>query len=210
MTKEEIYLKRKKEELIRHVNKFNERNQGKYQFPIDSKNLDIENTFCNSSLCSKCGNCCSTFPCVFAPSDFLDITDINYMSKLLDTGLICLSQSEDKKVLLLRPRGLGDRELWSDLDEIKYTYDGANPCILQSSSSCLLPAIYRPTEGLLHLHRLTMYKTRDIVEEYNPYWNDLISLFSQGTFSTKLEPKYIVQQPENINRLIRSLVGHKN
>lgn len=55
-----------------------------------------------------------------------------------------------------------------------------------------------------------MYKTRDIVEEYNPYWNDLISLFSQGTFSTKLEPKYIVQQPENINRLIRSLVGHKN
>lgn len=210
MTKEEIYLKRKKEELIRHVNKFNERNRSGYQFQIDSENLDIESTFCNSHLCDKCGNCCATFPCIFAPSDFLDITDIDYMSELLDTGLICFSQSEDKKVLLLRPRGLGDKSIWSDLNEIKYTYDGANPCILQSKNGCLLPPIYRPTEGLLHLHSLTMYKTEYIEEEYRSCWDALINLIEKGTFRGELEPEYIVQKPENINRLIRSLVGHKN
>lgn len=132
------------------------------------------------------------------------------MSRLLNTGLICISQSKNEKVLLLRPRGLGDEEVWSNLNEIRYNYDGTNPCILHSSKGCLLPAIYRPTEGLLHLHTLTMYKTRDIEEEYKPYWSTLINLYSQGTFSIELEPKYIVQKPENINRLIRSLVGHKN
>ena len=97
MTKEDLYLTQKRKGLIEHASPFNGKTFGGTLFEIKEDSmgaLDIEKTFCTPSACHSCGVCCATFPCTFAPSDFLDIYDFEYMKSIIDTGLVCISYSE--------------------------------------------------------------------------------------------------------------------
>lgn len=52
------------------------------------------------------------------------------MKNILDTGLVWVSELYDSHNLIIRPRGYGDLGLVSTLDEIRYSCEGANPCIV--------------------------------------------------------------------------------
>lgn len=138
MNKEEAYIRHKKIGLLEHINSYNRKLNKPYQIPSNPEDFDIEESLCRKSLCQRCGSCCQTFPCIFAPTDFLDIENMDYMRKILNTGLLCLSKIYNSTTTIIRPRGIGDLGVVSFLDDIKYTYDGANPCILNSSNGCLL------------------------------------------------------------------------
>lgn len=204
MTKEQLYLKRKKAELINHIQAYNKRTNKNYKFSINPKNLDIESDLCDSPLCFKCGMCCLMCPCTFAPSDFIDITDINYMSRLLETGVICISESPESGLLIIRPRGWGDSYIVSTSDRIRPDNEGGNPCLLLSNNGCILPPVYRPTEGLLHFHTLTIYNEKDIEREYLVYREALLTLYEQHYY--KRIPVEEARNENNIKKLINSMI----
>lgn len=211
MTMEEKYLNHKKKGLLEHVRKFNERNHDVWQFPINENNFDIEHTFCSPDVCRDCGRCCSNFPCVFAPSDFLDITDLDYMRRLLDTEVICISEVNWDGTLVIRPRGLGDLGVVSLGSQIKL-HNRANPCMLNSRKGCLLPDMYRPSEGLLYhaieeYEHVIMYTEKNIADEYRAYNDILFTLLSE--YAYKKSSPYVAEDKENIQKLTRYMAGYK-
>lgn len=212
MTKEQIYLNHKKEILIKLVDLYNKKHSAKYQFSINNNDLDIEKTFCTSERCKKCGGCCSKFPCAFSPDDFLDINDLEYMRKILDSGVICITKSHYKKVIILRPRGEGDLGIVSLESDIEYNYHGYNRCLLKSDTGCLLSAEYRPSEGLLYLplrglmHQI-MYSETDIENDYEAYQESLEILFNEYLSKNISVPNFITK--EDVDGFTKSLVGYK-
>lgn len=213
MTREELYLIKKKQGLIAHANPFHGKTFCGTLFEINTDNiekLDIETTFCTPNICNHCGACCQTFPCVFAPSDFLDLNDIEYMKSILDTGLVCISDLYDSHTLIIRPRGYGDLWCVSTLDEIRYSYEGANPCQL-CAGGCVLSANYRPSQGLLRFAlgrgygHLNMYTDDNISQEYQKYQDVLWNLFAEYCDNDK--PAEVTE--ENVRKLTRCLAGYK-
>lgn len=215
MSLEEQYLIHKKKELIRLVNIHNNRALDLDYFEItqDYANLDIEKTFCSPSMCKKCGACCYQFPCAFAPNDFLDINNSEYMLQILKTGLVVLAVSYNRKKIYLRPRGVADEKLVSTILLNSNVADGNNPCILHSKNGCLLEPQYRPSEGLLYVHRnhfghIIMYTEDDYEEEYDKYQESLCKLFyDYGCDSIVLNQDSI---EENVKQFTKSLCGYKN
>lgn len=209
MTKEEEYIRYKKMGLLEHISSYNKKLSNPYQFQLNPDNFDIEKYLCRQSQCQHCGSCCQTFPCVFAPADFLDIENMDYMREILNTGLLCLSKVYNSTTTVIRPRGRGDLGIVSFLDEIKYTYDGSNPCILYSSNGCLLSSEYRPSQGLLYMpttySHIRMYTDEDIEKEYSAYQKILFDLFVEYVGIDN----YPNITEENVHKLIRCISGVK-
>lgn len=197
------YLEHKKKNLIRLVDNYNETESDKYKFQIkDKTTLDIEKEFCRPELCKKCGTCCYTFPCVFSPSDFLDISDTDYMKSILNTGLICISalydEFDSRQTFVLRPRGYEEPYSIINLTgKIKcFIFDDPiNPCIFRNDfMGCLLPPVYRPSEGLLripyrgeynkkeHINMYGMWFYKEDYQEYQEYLKHLISEYKGVLF----------------------------
>lgn len=216
MTKEEIYLEHKKQNLINLVNAYNNRMKAvgqTFQFEIDSENLDIEKTFCTPEKCKGCGNCCHTCPCVFSPNDFLDINDYSYMENIFNTGIVCISPTP-RGYLVVRPRGITDEKTVSSA-QTSY-----NPCLLLGDNGCLLPPEYRPSSGLLFYpihnsnHRI-MYSYENIDDEYEKYQSLMWKYFSQ--YNNQIIPFEIVPNnntgfahhtEENAMNLAKKLAGY--
>lgn len=214
MSLEEQYLIHKKKELIKLVNIHNNRALDSDYFEITSNyaDLDIEKTFCSSSSCKKCGGaCCKQFPCAFAPNDFLDINNSEYMLNILNTGLVVLAVSYNMKNVYLRPRGLTD-EKWFSAIHLPGRLYGKNSCILHTKNGCLLEPQYRPSEGLLYIceNQIIMYTENDYEEEYGKYQELLVKLFYDYLFKDidiALDQDSI---EENVKKLTRGLCGYKN
>lgn len=207
---EKNYLNQKKKNIINHVNQIKER-YGQWAFPFDlnENTINLEDVFCNSKLCSNCGECCSKAPCIFSPYDFLDICDIDYMSNILNTGLICISKSpNDNETLILRPRGRQDgKSIYS------WTYN-RNHCVLENGKGCMLPAQYRPSQGLLQVPRddngITLHSILypDYIVEYDyiPFQNALETLIYE--YRNKPIPNYENEMEESVKTLIKSLIRY--
>lgn len=214
LTKEEIYINHKKKGLLNHIDAYNKKSDD--PFSVNKTNFDIETTLCKPNICKNCGDCCLTFPCVFSPSDFLDITDLEYMKRLLDTNLLCISDIPTRGILVIRPRGEGDFWIVSLYRDIVLNRGGYNPCILHSSKGCLLPAMNRPSEGLLHLpvtdsvEHYTLYNEWDITKEYTPYQETLLTLkemYYNIYFPNNI--RFPNVEEENIQKLARYMAGYK-
>lgn len=170
MSKEREYLEHKKKTLIDLVNNYNKRYVKEYQYEIDEDNLDIKEAFCSS--CRGCGKCCRRFPYVYSPRDFLDIIDLDYMRKILDTGVVTIVRYNNRYPLIIRNRGVLDKDSIACGD-----IDAHNPCLLLSKNGCMLPDIYRASQGLLyvigefgyiHCHK-ALYSDDDYLKEYDNY-----------------------------------------
>ena len=168
MSKEREYLEHKKKILIDLVNKYNHIYVKEYQYEIDEENLDITKAFCSN--CKGCGKCCARTPCTYSPRDFLDITDLDYMRKILDTGVVTIVRynNDDIRPLIIRNRGIEDQDSIASSDK-----DSHNPCILLGKNGCMLPDVYRGSEGLLfvigkHGHT-ALYSDEDFLKEYDKY-----------------------------------------
>lgn len=216
MSLEEQYLINKKKELIRLVNIHNEHAIGIDHFEIKSNysDLDIDKTFCSSSSCKTCGgSCCKEFPCVFAPNDFLDINNHEYILNILKTGLVVLAVSHNIKNVYLRPRGLND-EKWFSTIRLPGKHYSKNPCILHTKNGCLLESQYRPSEGLLFIcnnfNRIPIYTENQYEIEYEKYQELLVKLFYDYLYKDidiDLSQNCI---EENVKQLQKSLCGYKN
>ena len=209
MTDEKIYLKHKKEALLKLVDAYNNRVPKDKNFIVNSDDFNIEETFCTPSLCGTCGACCETFPCVFAPTDFLNLKDLEYMRGILNTGILCITKSQNGTIML-RPRGQGDVSIVSLLSEIDYNYAGNNRCILRSPTGCILPPEYRPSQGLLHyplegyFHKI-MYSDCDIERDYKEF-EDILTVLYQEYAGKRQNLKQEASEAE-VKKFIKSLVN---
>lgn len=205
---EKNYLEQKKKTILNLVNQFKEE-YGNQAFPweLTKENIKLEKVFCNSKLCSNCGDCCASAPCIFSPSDFLDISDREYMRSILDTGLVCISRSpDDDKTLVLRPRGRQDIRFLYSMTYIR------NHCILENGKGCMLPVQYRPLQGLLQIpydnkgftSHLVLYPGYQSEQDYKPYQDILKSLIYE--YQNRFIPDYEDRLEESVKKLIKSLV----
>ena len=185
----EEYIKEKLKRLIALSNK---------------KGVEDFSSFTGSEICKNCWQsdcCCNKYPCIFAPSDFLDITDIEYMKKILDTGLVCVSEARSG-FLTLRP--VGKREIYS---EPRYQN---NTCIFYHyHSGCMLDACYRPTQGLLLIpdkyHRCECLYTKDnIYEDYKNYQDILRELYEYQK-KINIQHELFNIPKEEINQLVKKI-----
>ncbi|MBR2603739.1 MAG: hypothetical protein IKE10_01765 [Bacilli bacterium] len=129
MTIEEY--KKKKEELL---------------YKLSNGLVKSENDCIKPEWCSVCkGGCCKSFPCTFSPEDFIDITNINYMKNLLETGVIVIAPLNIMHDLYcIRVKGE------KDLDSVVTGYtQKLNSCLLYTEKGCMLEYVFRPSEGLL-------------------------------------------------------------
>ena len=165
MSEERKYLEHKKKTIIDLVNKYNSTSDKEHQFEIDEENLDISKIFCFNS-CKGCGKCCGSFPCVYSPRDFLDITDLDYMRRILDTGVVSIVRYNNNYPLIIRNRGVLDEDsiACGDIDTI-------NPCILFGKNGCALSDVYRSSQGLLFViekqGHTSLYSKREYLKEYS-------------------------------------------
>lgn len=197
---EKKYLEWKRKNIINLV-------RGKYGYKeLTQDNANLEEVFCNPTLCSNCGECCHTAPCIFSPYDFLDICDIDYMKNILNTGLICISGSpDDRNTLILRPRGRAD-------DKSIYSWTTEwNPCILENGEGCMLPVQYRPCQGLLQVpherYRHTIgYSDYEVICDYRRFQEVLENL--RHECGSKVIPYYEDKMEESVKSLIKSLVRY--
>lgn len=189
------YLIYKKENLLRLVANYNKQVIEDNKFQINEEDFDIRNNFCKPEICnhrSGCFHCCVHFPCKFSPKDFLDITNIDYMRNILNTGLICIGNtSKDSKTLILRPRGYEDKKncIVSLFPFYFSLYDDElNPCVFRGDKGCLLDPEYRPSQGLLLVpvakgkyieKHFEMYDSYDCEEEYKQYQEYLEILYNE-------------------------------
>lgn len=212
MTLEEQYVAKRRKQILKLLYA----QAYKHNIRIDSSiNVgNLEKHLCNQEICSKCGSkCCNNFPCIFAPIDFVDIKNLEYMRRILNTGAVCIRLLNcNKDDLIIRVRGYADGNaiaLYTD----DYSYDyKKNRCILQNSCGCLLSLNYRPMEGIMYIPRsnewnhLTMLTIYDLEKMWKQYQDVLKQLFSEYR-AVKLP---LPEKPEeNAKKLIRSLAGYK-
>lgn len=197
MSKEREYLEHKKKTIIELVNEYNSHFVEQYHFKIDTDNLDIEKAFCSN--CIGCGECCRKCACVYSPRDFLDITDLDYMHRILDTGLITIENYLGKYPLILRNRAISDGE------KIAVTgHRGHKYCLLYSRNGCVIPHIYRASQGLLYIvhenkGHTALYKDEYYLEEYDNYdYQAALSIlyeeYKDVTMPISTEMEYVEQK----------------
>lgn len=207
MSKEREYLEHKKSTIINIVKNFNDYNNY-YQIRINKKNLDIEKMCCSSkSICSQCGECCQRGPCAYSPNDFLDITDLDYMRKILNTGVVCIVKRNNLYPLIIRNRGVYDSETISCVHPDTY-----NQCILLTKNGCMLPDVYRGSEGLLYIRKksghIIIYGSgaRGYYYEYNnPAYQESLQILYDEYFDVKIPKKSINE--ERVNEFVKCLIN---
>lgn len=169
---------------------------------------NFKESFCNSNICKVCkGSCCKRGPCIFSPYDFLNITDIDYMKGILDTGLVCISVlPENREILILRPRGIYDK------NSIFSVTTKLNPCLLCQISGCMFDEQYRPCQGLLYvpnvdrdiIHHSVIYSPDKIEDDYIKYQIYLKNLICE--YKSKDILFSYDRFEENVNNLVKKLI----
>ena len=219
MNEERRYLEHKKKTIIDLVNKYNSTSDKEHQFEIDEENLDIKKIFCSN--CKGCEKCCSKFPCVYSPRDFLDITDLNYMRKILDTGVVAIVRYNNRYPLIIRNKGIYDEDNVACRDIDRY-----NTCVLLRENGCMLPDIYRASEGLLYVRReyghIVLYDEDDYLKEYDNFayqkalkilyieYKDVVVHKTSDVIYDKEKDIFIPKEPiseEKVEQFIRCLIN---
>ena len=173
-------------------------------------NLTNNNFFNNlkSDICKNCiqGDCCcNKYPCIFSPNDFIDITNIDYMKSILDTGLIYVNIAKNSNFFTIRP--IGKREIYS---EPRYQN---NACVFYSIfTGCMLDDYMRPTQGLLLIAQKdlfskcnALYTKEDIYNDYKPYQDILKELYRyQLSINHYIEPE---EKEEKVKQLVKRITG---
>lgn len=210
MSREEKYLEHKKETLIKLVDIYNEQPFSTKPFLINHTDFNLEKTFCTPERCKDCGECCETFPCTFSPNDFLDINDLDYMRAILDTGIVCISKISTRNNYVLRVHGYADYPYVVSLTYDSILGNGYNPCLLNSKVGCLLPADYRPSEGLLYYRlengeHLSMYNKYDFAKDYDSCQEVLEVLYRE--YRQREISKKMITDEENVKRFLKCMRG---
>ena len=201
MTKEE-YLKYRKKIIIEQVNKYNKNNYYP-QFKMNENNFDIKETFCSPEYCKGCGNCCHNGPCVYSPRDFLDVTSLDYMRRILDTGVVTIVSYNIYTPLIIRNRGRIDAASIA-CDDGYY-----NPCILHTEKGCMLPEVYRASGGLLFVKNkyghIAIYSEEDYLCKYEnlDYQDSLHKLYEE--YKDVIIPQELITE-EKVEQFIKSLI----
>ena len=153
--------------------------------------------------CAKCkGDCCKHFPCAFAPEEFLNLQDKDYIRSLLETGLIIISPRK-KHILYIRPRGIYDppRMVTNLVTE-------PNPCALLRENGCILDHSFRPIGGLLTLPFCECeeyYEPKRITKDWSEYAN-YMNLLAKQCDNMYIERKNITgEDVEKYKRLLLQL-----
>lgn len=204
------YEQKRYKYIIDYINQLKEMYGDKvFPFEMTQNTVNLEKMFCNSKLCSSCGECCATAPCIFSPYDFLDIQNMEYMKNILNTGFLCISVSpNDDKTLILRPRGRKDTtSIYS------WTSSSHNHCILENGEGCMLPVQYRPFQGLMQipyvrngfLFHKNLYSDDDLEYDYKPFQQLLKTLMYE--YNSLPIPNYNNHNDmeESVKSLIKSL-----
>lgn len=213
MSKEREYLEHKKKTIIEIFNSYNHCKGEYYKSKFEENDFDITKTFCSSGQCSKCGKCCMRFPCVYSPHDFLDITDLDYMRKILDTGLVsivsCCKIDGFEGDFIIRNRGIFDSEFIA-FDNIGK--DINNPCILHTEKGCMLPDVYRASEGLLYIREgekhIVLYDEKKYNSDYLWLGADDILRVLYNEYKLVKIPKESIGE-EKVNEFIKCLINKK-
>ena len=123
--------------------------------------------------CAACTreNCCRLRPCAFAPEEFLDLTNKNYLLRLLKTRAIIIAPVGNH-TLGIRARGKNDPP--NIINNIILDY---NPCALLTEHGCTLDYTFRPVEGLLVIPDeemcLGLYEQEERENDWKAYQNYL-------------------------------------
>ena len=190
------YIDNKKDYLLKRIEDAN--------YPLIDNDLDKTLT---SNICKKClqeGCCCNKYPCIFAPSDFIDITNYKYMKRIIDSELVYVNLSKGDYYTI---RPLGKNELYN-------THYQNNTCVLYHyKKGCMLEKYLRPTQGLLYIPKkddysycTAVYTKDNIYNEYKPYQEYLRKLHE---YQKKINRDFdLFEVPEEkINTLVRSLTN---
>lgn len=190
------------EKVIRYII-----NKSKENYPLPNSTSDFYTYLSGYKCCTHCDKCCCEhFPCKYSPYDFLDITNFDYMCGILDTGLLCISESINTKELIIRPRGINDSDSIVSLTASFPFWISRNPCLLLSSTGCMLPPEFRPSEGLLYIPKSTrdhisLYSEKDLEKDYEQYQDALKALYDK--YSGKYMPK--VSSPSRVRKLTKHI-----
>ena len=179
MTYEEKYILLRKKFILKTINIHN--NTSSHQkFDINNLNFNIDEILGTPEICAKCGGaCCKHYPCLFSTNDFLDVNDIDYMSRILDTGLVCIGQSCYDNNLILRIRGIKDKK-----SIVNTRLSSENTCLLFGKEGCMLPSEFRPAEALLYYaqtidYHISIYDTADCIEDWSIHQDVLKTLYEK-------------------------------
>lgn len=215
MNEEKQYLAHKKKTLIDLVNKYNSCYVDEYKFKIDEENFDIKD-LCHPEYCEGCGKCCKRFPCVYSPNDFLDITDLDYMREILNTGVVTIVKYANRifNPLIIRNRGVHDSDYIACED-----VDCSNTCILHTEKGCMLPDVYRGSNGLLYVKtelghifgHVALYSEEyyGYLDEYanQKYQKALAQLYLE--YSKVIIPKESITE-EKVNQFVKKIIHKKS
>ena len=122
----------------------------------------------SNEKCKECkgSGCCNHYPCAFAPEEFLSLNNVDYVKKLLMTGIIIIYQL-NKNLSYIRARGKFDPPILVTNLTLSH-----NPCSLLTDNGCVLDSLFRPTEGLLLLPQYDCdeyYGPREITSDWSEY-----------------------------------------
>lgn len=166
----------------------------------------------NKNMCSECGgSCCSRYPCSFSPDDFIDVDDIDYMKKILDTGFFIIdtyfSYNPNDRVRYIRLRGSKDKNTYICND-----YISRNECIAHCEG-CIFDVYTRPTGGVLLIpksdnSKYSMCESAYSFEDKKDDWrkhqdtlNELISIYENK--------KYCMPKISKIYKLEKILINEE-
>ena len=207
MTYEDKYNQKRKKFILRIINLYN-LTSNENKFDIDKKNFDIEKTIATPEICAKCGGkCCKFFPCLYSPYDFLYVDNVEYMSNILDTGLLCIAQSCYDTNLVIRPRGIKDKK-----NIVSTRLPHENQCILFGETGCMLSSNYRPAEALLYYakskdYHIPIYDTYECVEDWAMHQEVLNKLYD--IYKNIKSPVLSNPEPEQVLKLTKRIAGYK-
>lgn len=210
MNKEELYIEKRKRVIRRRIEAFN-RVHPHTPLTLPQVTTNFFYSLTNNKACSKCtARCCISFPCAYSPNDFLDLNDLEYMSSILDLGLLCISETSYRSCRIIRPRGLNDSNRVVSMYK-DYCHNIINPCILQNAKGCMFSPFHRPSEGLLYIpitenDHIEAYNVDILEEEYMPYQESLQKLYDKYYYMEVPKAKPTKRQ---VRILTRKIMGYK-
>lgn len=125
------------------------------------------------------------------------------MRKILNTGVVSIVAYNHAFPLIIRNRGIFDSEyvVCDDIDKI-------NPCILHTENGCMLPDVYRASEGLLYLsiddYHEVLYSQEDMIHEYYNQRESLRALYNEYK-GVKIPKKSVTE--ERVKEFIKCLIN---
>lgn len=173
-----------------------------YKKITGKKDFNKENA-CYLEGCIRCnGACCRNFPCSFSPDDFIDINNLEYMKKIIDTGYFIIANFPNYHsfnndiTYYIRPRGESDIESF-----VTSRIPMNNECIFHNIDGCMLDFYTRPSEGALLIPKKGYfglgicsndYSYEDLVSDWKKYQDVMIELVD---YYDKREVK--IKKPDN-------------